>query len=165
MSEEIEFDLSTPIKFESGGVQTEGIKILLSAPTNKIRQHRNALKDYITLASNYAQKAVLEIVDLGNEDVLKTVMEASQAYNEGKSKGKEKTPEDLDALGKEIMDQIFNCPDIKTNAVVEEFILLAKETCMLEGEKPLCKNLFAKMTCSDTDKLMAKYFGNFINGY
>ena len=159
MSSEIEFDLSSPITYESKGDQTEGFKLILKAPTNKQRQHRNALVDYIRKANNATQDRMAKMMDLINVKANDFVEIASS--DEIK---KEVEKKDAEEIGKEIMGEVFDCEGIKTNAFVEEFLLLMSGVCMVEGEKEMTKPIFDKMSCDDTDRLMAVYIGNFMNG-
>ena len=52
---EFEFDLNVPIKYESGGTQNEGFKLILKAPSNRNRFQRALLKQQLMIAFQWME--------------------------------------------------------------------------------------------------------------
>ena len=52
---EFEFCLNSPIKYESGGTQSEGFKLILKAPSNRNRFQRALLKQQLMIAFQWME--------------------------------------------------------------------------------------------------------------
>lgn len=163
MSDDFEFNLTKPILYKSknSAEQEEAFKLILSAPTNKQRTQRIRLKQFIKQAADSSEQKLVKAL---SPEAFEIMLKMGQEQN-AEAKAKEaRTPEEIEAEGNNFVDQIYSCSEIKAEAVIEEFLVLLQEVCLVEGDSKLTKPLFDKMTPGDTDRLLGAYIANFISG-
>ena len=149
---EFEFNLTTTFNYESSGEQAVAHKLILRAPTNKERTQRIRLKQYVTQAGTWFEK---EYMSKTTEAEITAAVAAVTA---------EKTEEQTNSEYVQLANMFYMCPTIDMTKVIEEFLMLLKEVCTVEGEKKLTSPLFDKMSPDDTDRLLGAYCVNFLRG-
>lgn len=159
MKTEFEFHLTLPVTFKpnNSGEQQEAHRLILKAPTNKQRTQRILLKEYTRMAI-FSFRNENENFDQDNIDNIDTTDMQSMLNMDNK------TDEEIEEAGKMFVELLYACKDVKMTAVIEEFLLLLLQVCMVEDERPMTKPIFDKMSPGDTDRLLGAYLGNFIIG-
>jgi hypothetical protein len=145
---EIEFCLTSPIKYAGDGGQIDGFKLILKAPSGKNISHRALLKQQLMIAFQWME----------SQKPKASTAEASPAKPDAKL-----TEDDIKDVGDALALAIYAAPGVDINRVLGEFSqLLIEGTCSVEGEKDLTRSLFEKISLDDIDAMLGQYLANFI---
>jgi len=144
---EIEFCLTTPIKYAGDGAQVDGFKLILKAPSGKNIAHRAILKQQLMIAFQWMES-----------QKPKSAQPDSAAKPDAKL-----TDDDIKDVGDALALAIYAAPGVDINRVLGEFAqLLIEGACSVEGEKDLTRSLFEKISLDDVDAMLGQYLANFI---
>ena len=145
---EIEFCLTTPIKYAGDGAQIDGFKLILKAPSGKNIYHRALLKQQLMIAFQWMES---QKPKSSSADVASSKPDAKL------------TDDDIKDVGDALALAIYAAPGVDIDRVLGEFSqLLTEGACSVEGEKDLTKSLFDKISLDDVDAMLGQYLANFI---
>lgn len=134
----IEFILSDPIEFQTGGEHAEGKTLELTAPAVNNRKRVAKLKQGLMRCINDLQT---------NESVKK-----------------ESKPDSSDIKPEEIL-VLLQMGSVEYDEYMDIFVnLLTSGVCKVEGKEPMTSTLVEKMSFADLEKLMGEYLVNFTIG-
>ncbi len=148
---EIEFCLKSPIKYAGdGGVQSDGFKLILKAPTGRNLYQRALLKQQLMIAFQWMESQKPKNAQSDKPDDVK---KSDTALSD----------EDVSDVGDALALAIYAAPGVAINIVLGEFSkLLIEGACSVEGEKDLTKSLLDKISLDDLDSMLGQYLANFI---
>jgi hypothetical protein len=134
---EMEFTLSDPIKYQTGGEHVEGVKLELTAPAVKNRKRAAKLKQGFMRCIN----------DLPSE-----------------AKKSPEKKQDAKLNPDEVL-VILQMGSIEYDEYIDIFVnLLSRGVCKIDGKEDLTELLAEKISFEDLERLMGEYIVNFILG-
>jgi len=135
---EIEFNLSSPVKYHAGGKIEESYTLILKAPSNRVGRQCNQLKQGF-------MRALKGLAD-SSGDV--------KVHN-GDAKKQEITAEEI--------IEVLQMSEIDYSDYVETFkSLLTNKMAMVSNDIALNGVMFDELSIDDTDKMLGEYLESFL---
>lgn len=140
----IDFELTTEVKYASGGGETGASFITLNPPTGKVSHICCEIESLI-------QGGILKMQGLIDKETLDQAKSLAEATKD--------TDEKMD---REAVLAIMSGGGADMKKMVVNFRELFREVALIDGEKPLTVPMMEKMSHTDFKSMMGEYAANFI---
>lgn len=133
MKSEFQFQLSTPVKYHSGGEEVEGSFITLTAPSKKQMENNIALKE--------------------------AFFQAVSAQNDGQPPKEEK--KEVEVSGMDIIDMMYMSGVSMHKVLLHATELFKSGVAQIEGAEKLTQPILDGMSQDDLEAMTGAYMVNF----
>lgn len=155
---EIEYKLSTPIKYSHKGKDEESVSMILSSPSMKNSMFAAPIKQIFMRTLQEAAERRLK--SLTEEDKDKAIELAKESKKAESTEEDEKIPK---ITGPDILGLLASSGSDYQKALDLFMKLICNNTCMINGDEPLTKYRAELIKFQDAENMMGVYIENFLS--